>query len=229
MMKYKWILFDADNTLFDFTSSQRNALKHTFESFGLGYNSDIFSDFTKLNNIIWQAYDENKITHEQIKTERFRVLFESLNIENVDLFKFNLEFIDNLIKYSKLFDGTKDFLLSISGKVKIAIITNGMKEVQRPRFENCKIKSIFDNIFISGEMGTSKPNHDYFEFVHINSDNLDKKDYLVVGDNSMADIMGGKKYGFDTCFFNPHSLKNEHKEYSDYEIKNIKELSIILE
>jgi len=228
-MKYKWILFDADNTLFDFTHSQMNALESTFKSFDLEYYPELFPKFTALNNKIWQAYDENKITHEEIKTERFRILFDSLNIHGVDLNKFNIEFITNLIKHSKLIDGTEDFLLTIHGKIKIAIITNGMKEVQRPRFEKCRIKNIFEQIFISGEMGTSKPNHEYFEFAHKNTENLNKNHYLVVGDNSMADIMGGKKYGFDTCFFNPHSIENEHKEFTDFEIKNITELSKILE
>ena len=228
-MKYKWILFDADNTLFDFTHSQKKALENTFNTFNLNYYPELFPKFTALNNEIWRAYDENKISHDEIKTERFKVLFESIEIYGVDLKLFNIEFINNLIKYSKLIEGTEEFLLSIQGKLKIAIITNGMKEVQRPRFEKCRIKSIFEKIFISGEMGTSKPNNEYFEFVHENTENLDKKQYLVVGDNSMADIMGSKKYGFDTCWFNPHSLENEHKEYTDYEIKDIKELYEIIE
>jgi len=228
-MKYTWILFDADNTLFDFTYSQKNALKYTFKEFGISYKDDLFPVFTALNNKIWKAYDENKITHEEIKTERFKILFNDIGVQNIDLVSFNIHFIENLIKFSKLIDNTEQYLVGLHGKIKMAIITNGMKEVQRPRFNNCKIKHIFDNVFISGEMGLSKPNREYFEFVHKQTGSLSKSQYIVVGDNNIADVKGGKEYGFDTCWFNPNSLENDKKEYTDFEIKKITELKEILE
>ncbi len=228
-MKYTWILFDADNTLFDFTHSQKNALRYTFKEFGLEYHNDLFPIFTQLNNKIWQAFDENKITHDEIKTERFRFLFNELNIQNIDLDKFNIRFIDNLVEYSKLIDDTEQFLLSLAGKVKMAIITNGMKEVQRPRFNKCKIKNIFDGVFISGEMGLSKPNKEYFESVHKQTGDLDKSEYLVVGDNIIADVRGGKEYGFETCWYNPSLLENGQREFTDFEIQNINQLKKIIE
>ncbi len=227
-MKYSWILFDADNTLFDFTHSQKKALEHTFEAFGIKYHDDLFPLFTALNNRIWKAFDENKITHEEIKTERFKVLFNDIGVKNINLDLFNIKFIDNLILYSKLIVGTEQFILNMHKKVNMAIITNGMKEVQRPRFDNCKIKDKFKHIFISGEMGLSKPNKEYFEIVHKITGNAEKSKYLVVGDNIIADVWGGKNYGFDTCWYNQHKTKNEKKEFTDYEINKIEELSMIL-
>lgn len=227
-MKYQWILFDADNTLFDFTYSQRMALMETCLSFSVPYNSDIFSKFVEVNNVIWQAYDENKITHEEIKLERFRRLFEITNTSNVSLKDFNIFYIDKLIEHSKLIEGTEEFLYKIFGKVKIAIITNGMKEVQRPRFENWTLNSNIDQIFISGEIGYSKPNKEYFELVHQKTGNHSKADYLVVGDNILADIKGGKDYGFDTCWLNSTINKNGYSHYADFNIKSINELCEII-
>lgn len=227
-MKYKWILFDADNTLFDFTYSQRMALKETCLSFNVPYSSEIFSKFVEVNNVIWQAYDENKITHEEIKLERFRRLFKISNTNNVNLEDFNIYFIDKLIEHSKLIEGTEEFLIKIFGKIKIAIITNGMKEVQRPRFENWALKSNIDKLFISGEMGHSKPNKEYFEFVHQNTENISKSEYLVVGDNILADVKGGKDYGFDTCWFNPTVNNKGKNKYADFEIKAINQLCEII-
>lgn len=227
-MRYKWILFDADNTLFDFTYSQMNALKETSEHFEIEYDENIFSIFTKLNNEIWTAYDENLISHEEIKTERFKRLFQLLGVNGIDLEKFNLLFIDKLVEHSKLIDGTEIFLKEIFGEVKMSIITNGMKEVQRPRFEKCKLKSHFEQIFISGEMGISKPNKEYFEFVHKNTENLKRSEYLVVGDNIIADVKGGKDYGFDTCWFNPNLMEDENIKFADFTIKNIHELKKII-
>ena len=41
-MKYKVILFDADDTLFDFKKSERHAFKETMVDFGFEYDEKIF-------------------------------------------------------------------------------------------------------------------------------------------------------------------------------------------
>lgn len=227
-MKYEWILFDADNTLFDFTYSQKKALENCMKQYDLEFNDEIFSAFTKLNNEIWTAYDENKISHEEIKTLRFKKLFDLLGYDNVDLEEFNKKFIEQLVENSKLIENTDTYLEKLYGKVNMAIITNGMKEVQRPRFEKCKHKSKFEQIFISGEIGKSKPNKEYFDHVYKATGALDKSKYLVVGDNIKADIYGGKSFGFDTCWYNPGNIRDENEKYADYIIRNIHELDKIL-
>ncbi len=227
-MRYKWILFDADNTLFDFTYSQKKALEQCLLDFGYEFNDKIFNIFTRLNNEIWTAYDENKISHEEIKTLRFKRLFDELGKNNADINAFNNKFIEKLIEHSKLIEDTDTYLEKLYGKINMAIITNGMKEVQRPRFEKFPHKSKFEHIFISGEIRKSKPNKEYFEHVHKTTGALEKSNYLVVGDNIIADIYGGKNYGFDTCWYNPNMISDKNRKYADYEIQNIHEMDKIL-
>ncbi|MEZ4907905.1 MAG: YjjG family noncanonical pyrimidine nucleotidase [Saprospiraceae bacterium] len=206
-MKYKWLLFDADNTLFDFTLSQRKSLEYCFKAYNLEYSDEIFDIFHDINAVIWKDFDNNLISHEEIKFERFNRLFKKLNIGIDDLQSFNNLFIDNLISNSQLFDRTVEVLTHLHGKTKFAIITNGMKEVQRPRFDKCKYKHFFDSIFISGEIESlSKPNYSYFDYVYKNTGGESKTDYLVIGDNPEADIKGGKEYGFDTCWLRNCSI-----------------------
>lgn len=228
-MKYSWILFDADNTLFDFTYSQRKALEQTFGKFSLDYSDNVFDDFVKINIEIWTAYDRNEITHEEIKYLRFKRLFDVYVISEVDHRQFNTYFINKLISNSKLLDGAENLLLSLHGKTKIALITNGMKEVQRPRFEQCRLKYVFDQVFISGEIGKSKPNYEFFEYVHNNCNNEIKNNYLVVGDNLIADIEGGKNFGFDTCWYNINNEDIQEIEHADFVVNTLDELKQILE
>ncbi|MBK7096278.1 MAG: pyrimidine 5'-nucleotidase [Saprospiraceae bacterium] len=223
-MKYKWLLFDADNTLFDFTFSQRKALENSFDHYNLEYKKEIFDEFVKINFIIWSAYDRNEITHEEIKSERFSRLFSVFGVSGIDLNEFNDYFISQLILNSKLLDGAEEILTYLHGKTNVALITNGMKEVQRPRYEQCQLKHIFNKVFISGEMGISKPNFEYFRFVHEETGNFDKGEYLVVGDNLIADVKGGKDYGFHTCWYNIHNVSSEEFENADYVINSLNEL-----
>lgn len=226
---YKHLLFDADNTLFDFTYSQRKALHICLSHFGYEFNENIFETFTKTNYKLWKAFDNNEITHEEIKLERFRAFFDVLQLPQPDLVKFNDMFIEKLIEHSKLLDGSEEFIVENHNKFRLYIITNGMKEVQRPRFENLHLKNNFKDVFISGEMGKSKPNRDFFQHVFDTVGDKDKSNYLVIGDNPVADVQGGKEFGFDTCWFNPHGYKVENREFIDFEIEKISELNNIIE
>jgi len=38
-MKYKWLLFDADGTLFDYDKAEASTLARTFEQFGHKFNT----------------------------------------------------------------------------------------------------------------------------------------------------------------------------------------------
>lgn len=227
-MKYKWLLFDADNTLFDFTYSQRKALENSFDHYNLTYKNEVFDEFVKINFTIWSAYDRNEMTHEEIKSERFSRLFTVYGISGIDLKDFNNYFIGQLIFNSKLLEGAEEILRYLHGKTSIALITNGMKEVQRPRYEQCHLKHIFDKVFISGEIGMSKPNFEYFRYVHLETGNFEKEKYLVVGDNLIADVKGGKDYGFRTCWYNIHNEQKEENSYADYTIKNLNELKALI-
>ena len=78
-----------------------------------------------------------------------------------------------------------------------------MKEVQRPRLEASEIHTYFKAVVVSGEIGHSKPNHSYFEYVYDKLGQPNKDKVLVVGDNLIADIQGGKNDGFKTAWYNP--------------------------
>lgn len=223
-MRYKWLLFDADNTLFDFTYSQRISLQEVFQHYGLDFFDDTYAEFVKINLDIWAAYDRNEITHEEIKFQRFSRVFDRYGIKSININEVNEFFIQQLILHSKLLDGAEELLLHLHGKVKMALVTNGMKEVQRPRFENCKLRHVFEDAFISGEIGMSKPNYDYFNFVHEATGKNNKNEYLVVGDNPIADVEGARNYGFGSCWFNVDNQNPDKHNGADHVINSLAEL-----
>ena len=53
-MKYKVILFDADETLFDFKKSEREAFKNTMIEFNIEYDENYhFSTYKEINTAIY--------------------------------------------------------------------------------------------------------------------------------------------------------------------------------
>ena len=79
-MKYEIIIFDADETLFDFKKSERDAFKNTMLEFDIEYDENhhlkIYQD---INTAIWKEFEEGLITQQKLKVERFKRLSDSLN------------------------------------------------------------------------------------------------------------------------------------------------------
>ncbi len=62
-MKYEIIIFDADETLFDFRQSEREALKNTMLEFDIAYDEDHhLKIYHGINNAIWKEFEQGLIT-----------------------------------------------------------------------------------------------------------------------------------------------------------------------
>lgn len=228
ILKYDWILFDADNTIFDFHASSEIAFHNSFAGKGIHAEDEWYKIFLRINLETWKAYDENKLTHEEIKKIRFSRLFEQIEINHLDPLEFNAIYFRNLVENPKYVPGAIALLDHLTGKVKLGLITNGMKEVQRPRLVGSGMIRYFDMLAISGEIGHSKPNHSFFEFVHNKIGWVSKGNVLVVGDNLVADIKGGNEYGFDTAWYNPAGIPVNNGVRPDYEIAAMPDLISVL-
>lgn len=227
-MQFEWILFDADNTIFDFHASSEIAFHKSFEKYDIESDDEVYAIFRKLNAIAWKAFDENRMTHEEIKAYRFSELFHKTGIEHLDPLEFNALYFRMLVQNIRYEQGARDLLAQISGRCNMAIITNGMKEVQRPRLENSDIYSYFKHVFVSGEIGYSKPNPAFFEHVYKALGAPSKEKVLVVGDNIYADVKGGADFGFKTVWYNPHHLDNSNGVLPDFEIDSLPALKKII-
>jgi 2-haloacid dehalogenase len=127
----------------------------------------------------------------------------------------------------ELEDGAVQLLqwLGRNPRLKMAILTNGFKDTQRRRIAVTRVEEFFDELFISGEMGVKKPEPEIF---HMSLEKLkidDPQRVLIVGDNLVSDIMGGKNAGLMTCWYNPGGKDpEEYRRHIDYEISHLSEI-----
>ena len=54
-MKYRWILFDADGTLFDYDKAEANALSKSFAQIGTSFEPGYAADYRRINGQIWNT------------------------------------------------------------------------------------------------------------------------------------------------------------------------------
>ena len=106
-MKYKWLLFDADGTLFDYNKAEALALQATFEQFGHVFEPEYLEAYRKINERVFQLYAKGSITTQQVRYDRFEQLSEVLGI-GLDYALFGDAHIYNLAKGVYLIDGAEE-------------------------------------------------------------------------------------------------------------------------
>lgn len=227
-MKYETIIFDIDDTLFDFGKAEEYALHKVFQEFGMPSGAEKYREsYEKCNKPLWGELEQGLITLEELKVERFRRLFlhEGLKIDPAEFSRVFLEFLGQgtyLVPGAvELISNLKDFQL--------AVITNGFGEVQKSRIAGSPLAHAFKQIIVSEDAGMQKPEKGIFEYAFSKLGISSKDKVLMVGDSLTSDITGGVNFGIDTCWFNPHEKNNTNGVKPTYEIRDLLELLKIVE
>ena len=227
-MKYKLLLFDADETLFDFKKAERYAFLKTLEDFKINYDKEecrkIYHD---INSEIWKEFEQGTRTSSELKVERFNRLFKKIHIVN-DANLFSIAYINHLSEASFIYDKTLEVLEYLKDKYRLAIITNGLLDVQNKRIRQSKIAHYFEEIVISDEIKIAKPKAELFEYTLYKLNFKDKRGVLMIGDSLSSDIRGGINAKIDTCWLNVEGKEKPSDMSITYIINDILELKDIL-
>jgi len=225
-MKFKLILFDADGTLFDFDKAEKEAFNKTMHFFGIDHNPEILHQkYDKVNKAIWREFEQNLIGAAQLRVERFRRFFRQSGID-LDPQEVSPCYLKFLSQGTYLMPEAEEIVRYCAGKAVLALATNGLTDVQRPRFENSIISQYFSHLFISEEIGFPKPGREFFD--HIFQHYPFRDSAIIVGDNLSSDIQGGNDAGIVTCWFNPQQQKNTGNIVPTYEIQTLTEIKVII-
>lgn len=228
MKKYEVILLDADGTLFDYDRAEAYALEKTFHYFEIEHRPDYHLEhYRKINNAVWDEFERELISVEDLKTERFKRLFSKLQLD-LNPEDFSNRYLDNLSEAAFLIPGADELVTNLAEDYNLVLVSNGLSKVQNKRLDLSPIKKHFDGIVISEEVGAAKPNPRIFEKALAVINHQNKYSALMVGDSLTSDIQGGIKFGIDTCWFNPDNEKNTSPFKPTYEIHHLHELLDIL-
>lgn len=222
--KYSLIVFDADNTLFDFEVSEALALERLFRNHGLDYTEETRNFYREENTVLWSRFEQGLVSKANLQIQRFQSLFDRLNLRGLDPAAFNDEYVLLLGENPRLIDGALMVCRELSKTKTLAIATNGVEKTQRLRFERSEIKPFVKHLVISEAIGFAKPDVRYFDYLFTLCGHKEKADVLIVGDSLLADIQGGNAYGIDTCWYNPWEEINTSGIIPNYEIRSLEQL-----
>lgn len=203
MARYPTVLLDLDHTLFDSDASERLAFHAALTSVGLAEPERFLDPYIAINTALWAAVERGERTALEVRVARFEELVATCGLD-ADPHRLADAFVDGLGAHGDLYPGAAEALDALAGEATLALVTNGLREVQRARLERLAIVDRFAAVVISGEAGVAKPSAAFFDLTFEQLGRPDRATALMVGDSLSADIAGGAGYGTATCWYNPH-------------------------
>lgn len=230
-MMIKHVFLDLDRTLWDFNANSRQELNNLWSAFklhqkGISLPDQFIKIYEKVNNEYWAKYRLNEITKEELRGKRFEDTLAYFGIEDSMLAEeIGSKYIQNSPNRTILVEGAIEILTYLKTKYNLHIITNGFREVQYLKLDNCGLMPFFEQIITSEEVGVMKPNPKVFEYA-LKKANASKEESVYVGDDYRVDIEGAINAGLQTIFYNPNEKKHSLSILGD--VTELKQIKIIL-
>lgn len=221
MPHYSYLLFDADNTLFDFDAANRNAFHTVCRQCDIPDTDETFALYERCNNAMWAAFDRGECTKDFLVVERFRRFLEAMALDRDPA-------LCNRIHLKAL--GKVRFFSPCRGGLPHPV-PDPPPLYRHQRRGLCPAQSsapqrrgsYITDAFISEEAGASKPSRTYFDYVFARIPGITRENCLLIGDSS-SDIRGANNAGIPCCWYDPHGTALPENLHIDYRITDLRQL-----
>lgn len=221
------VLFDLDDTLFDFHKAEKIALTKTLVHFGIDPTEETLALYSTINAAHWKRLELGEISREEVKVGRYRELFKTIGVE-CDPVKATAYYESMLAIGHYFMPGAPELLEELYRKYRLYIVSNGTAKVQEGRIGSSGIAKYMDGIFISQILGANKPDKQFFDICFSEIPDFSLSETVIIGDSLSSDIKGGINAGITTVWFNPKGIENDNDIKPDYTIKELSEVPGLL-
>ena len=198
------VLFDLDNTLLDFNRAERRALTLTLRELGIEPTEEIMGRYSELNLAQWKLLELGKLTRDQVKVRRYRLLFQELGVAH-PAEDATRRYEGHLAEGLFLMEGAEALLQALIPRYRLYVVTNGTALVQQKRLQGAGLGAYFQGYFISEAIGFDKPRKEFFDLCFSVIPDFGPEETVIVGDSLSSDIQGGKNAGIRTIWFHPQA------------------------
>jgi 2-haloacid dehalogenase len=220
--KYDLILFDADDTLFDFAASEAVAFATCLTAFvGADQHAAAYPIYVELSALLWAELERQVITKEELRDRRWAQLAERCRFE-YSVAAISASYLVELARQVHTIEGALDVCSALAETHQLGIVTNGFEVVQTARVRASVLAGLFDFVVTSEAAGAAKPAAAPFERALLLAGRpIARERVLLVGDSVTSDIVGGQRMGFATCWFNPGGRARPAGVEPDYTISRL--------
>ena len=228
MTPYSILLFDADNTLFNFDAGNRRAFSEVCRICHLPDTDELFHAYEAVNAEMWSAFDRGECTKDFLVVERFRLFLERAGLQ-ADPVQCNKIHLSTLATNTVLLPHALEVCRTLAQTHSLYIVTNAVAAVQKARLAASDLRPYITDAFISEDAGASKPSVAYFDYVFSRIPGITRENCLLIGDSPSSDLQGANNYGIPCCWYNPRDLARPDGIRIDYEIRDLPELLPIVD
>ena len=225
MSTIKNLIFDLDNTLYDFSTiwKESNKLVYKYLKYDkIASYEEFFRHYKAINNILVDEVLKGNMKLREIRNKRLKLTLEEFGIilteEDCNIY-YEKQF-DFIIESIKPDEEVNLWLSRLCKKYKMILLTNGKSYEQREKLAKLGLENLFE-LYISGETHISKPKAEAFINV-LEKENIVASETMMIGDSLYYDINPANKLGMKTCLVERKwHFDDELQNYTGYKVKNI--------
>ncbi len=223
-MKYKGILLDIDNTVYNYNDAHTKALQQLLIK---------TQHETKISQIVIEnAYlNARKHIHTELAetaSSHNRLLYIQRMLELLDINSMTLSlklynsYWDTYLETMKLYEGVIEFLNHYQEKP-ICLVTDLTAHIQHRKIERLGLYQYANYVVTSEEAGKEKP-HPYLFMLALKKMDLTADEVCMIGDNYSKDILGASALGIQSYWLNSENNKEKIVNKNIIEVQNFNEL-----
>lgn len=217
--KVKAIVFDMDNTLFDFVEAKLKACRAVVEYLGVGDEEELLKYFLRglhgfedSKNIA--DYMQDKGIYSPGKYEECCGIYENIKLNHIEPYPKVKQILRNLKSMG----------------LKLAVVTDAMNGHALSRLHKAGLIHFFDVIVSADMTGKRKPEPDSIKLA-LDKLGVDAENAIMVGDSPRRDIEAGKNLGMVTAYaaYGDRNFFEKKKCKADFVLRDIGELMKLYE
>lgn len=225
--RFTTLLLDVDGTLLDFDAAERHGVSAVMRAHGIEPAEERVQRYHQINQSFWKAFERGDIPKEAIFQERYPQFFSELGVV-VSPEEAEHQYRQELDACATLLPGALDICRYLKEHYALYVVTNGVSTTQYSRLSLSGLDRFFQDIFVSEDAGSQKPQKEYFDYCFARLPEKELSKIMIIGDSLTSDIRGGRNAGIAACWLNPGRQTAPPDLKPDFEIRRLEELKDIL-
>ena len=207
-IRIRAVLFDVDDTLFDRDGAQQGILRVILQEL-----PHVFTDlpaeatlraFNESDSIALREYEAGVLA-EDFRSRRSRLFLGLLGLDEKHADAVTALYVHRYPTIDAPVAGAVSVVRRLADTFPLGVVSNALPDVQYTKLATLGIRHLFRCVVLSGELKIAKPDPRIF----LHAAGLlgsAPEDCLYVGDSYENDVVGAKRAGMRTCWFNPRAL-----------------------